>query len=69
MDTISGLYGDIANSIAGKVVYIILTKNINGKTFVINTVHPNCPKFIMDWLGLNWLNNQSDIILQSVFFT
>lgn len=66
MDPVFQSYGENIRCLPGKSIYIALTKRINNKLFLIKTDHPDCPKYELDWLCLNWMNNAADIIVQSV---
>jgi hypothetical protein len=67
MSLVNQLYNLPDTSLLGRVHFIVMVKNLGGRTFLINTVDPNGAKFEYDWLCLNYMNNISDIILQSVF--
>lgn len=66
MNTLHELYGDYFTQISGKVFYMVLVKSIHGQLIVMNTCHPRCPKYELDWLALNYFNNVSDVIIQTV---
>lgn len=66
MNTLQELYGEYFTQLSGKVYYMVLVKSMQGQLTVINTCHPNCPKYELDWLALNYFNNVSDIIIQTV---
>ena len=66
MEVLQELYGEYFARVSGKVFYMVLVKSIRGKLIVMNTCHPKCPKYELDWLALNYFNNISDIIIQTV---
>ena len=65
MEVISSLYGEHTN-FSGTSTFIALVKKIGSKVFLMNTTHECCPKFELDWLSLNYMNDKADIILQTV---
>lgn len=67
MSLVNQFYNLTDEEILGRVHFIVMVKNLDGRIYLINTVDPNGAKFEYDWLCLNYMNNISDIILQSVF--
>ncbi|OMJ92980.1 hypothetical protein SteCoe_4203 [Stentor coeruleus] len=65
MSLVNQFYNLPDSSLLGRVHFIVVVKKLKGKTYLINTTDPNGAKFEYDWLCLNYMNNISDIILQS----
>jgi hypothetical protein len=68
METLQKAYSIFIEDLPGHVFFMGLVKSQSSSLFLINTAHPNYPKYELDWFYLNHMNNVSDVIIQTVIF-
>lgn len=63
-----GFLGRFENEMIGKSVYMIVGKKESERLKVFDMGNENTPRFILDWLALNYFINLSDVVMISVVF-
>ena len=60
--------GGFEKEIVGKSVYMVVGNKQHEKLKVFDMGNDNTPRFVLDWLVLNYFQNNCDLMLVSVIF-